>query len=214
MHNVCLTFDNGPDLDVTPRVLDTLAKHQIKASFFVLGKHLENSSCHALCERAVGEGHWIGNHTYTHETPLGRQKGADVAEREIARTERLIGSLAHPDKFFRPFGGGGAIGQHLLSSDVLQHLQAEQYTCVLWNVIPRDWEDGETWPERAMALMLDQAESLVVLHDIAGLQISQLERFIGLVRDGGGRFEQQFPRECVPFRTGRAMRSMDEYLAR
>ncbi len=213
MRDVCLTFDNGPDPDITPGVLDTLARHQISACFFVLGKKLEEPGRRALSERAVAEGHWIGNHTYTHQTPLGLQQGPDIAEREVARTERLIGELAHPDKFFRPFGGGGAIGKHLLSPDVLVHLQAEQYTCVLWNVIARDWEDGETWPERALDLMQEQNESLVVLHDIAGPQMAHLDRFIGMVRDGGGRFCQQFPQACVPLRRGQVVSAMDAYTA-
>lgn len=213
MQQVCLTFDNGPDPEVTPRVLETLDRHGIKASFFVLGRKLEDPACHALCERAAAEGHWIGNHTYTHETPLGLQEGAGVAEREIARTEQLIGNLAHPDRFFRPFGGGGAIGKHLLSREVLAHLQDNHYTCVLWNVIARDWEDGQTWPETAMALMQDQNDSLVVLHDIAGPQMTQLERFITMVTDAGGQFSQQFPAQCVPMRRGQASRSMDAYTA-
>lgn len=213
MRNVCLTFDNGPDPEVTPGVLDTLDRHGIKASFFVLGKKLADPARHALAKRAVAEGHWVGNHTYTHETPLGLQEGADVAEREIARTEKLIGNLAHPDKFFRPFGGGGAIGPHLLSLDVLAHLQANQYTCVLWNVIARDWEDGETWPETAMGLMQDQSDSLVVLHDIAGPQMTQLERFVRMVIDGGGQFSQQFPAQCVPMHRGQVTHPMDAYVA-
>lgn len=212
MRNVCLTFDNGPDPDITPGVLDTLARHGIKASFFVLGRKIEDPASRAICQRAVTEGHWIGNHTYTHQTPLGLQNGSDVAEHEVARTQRLIGPLAHPDKFFRPFGGGGAIGPHLLSSSVLQHLQDEQFTCVLWNVIPRDWEDGLTWPERALELMQDQTNSLVVLHDIAGPQMSELERFIDMVRDSGGEFQQEFPLDCVPLRLGRKFSSMDAYL--
>jgi len=211
MRNVCLTFDNGPDPDITPRVLDILAKHQIKATFFVLGRKIEDSACRGICDRAAAEGHWIGNHTYSHETPLGLQDDPDSAEKEVARTQRLIGTLTHSEKFFRPFGGGGAIGSHLLSRDVLQHLQAEQYTCVLWNVIPRDWEDGKTWPERALEQMQEQTDSLVVLHDIVGPQMGELERFIGLVRDGGGRFQQSFPSDCMPLRRGQSSVPMDRY---
>jgi len=211
MRNVCLTFDNGPDPDITPGVLDMLSKHGIKASFFVLGRKIAQPECLAICQRAADEGHWIGNHTYTHETPLGLLSGPDVVDKEVASTQRLMGALAHPNKLFRPFGGGGAIGPHLLNTDVLRHLQEERFTCVLWNVIPRDWEDGETWPERALDLMQGQTDSLVVLHDIAGPQMSQLERFIKLVIDNGGEFQQAFPLDCVPLHLGHAHASMAPY---
>ena len=212
--DVTLTFDNGPDIDVTPGVLDTLQSQGVKATFFVLGRKLADPACHALAERAVAEGHWIGNHTYSHKTPLGRLTEADVAETEIGRTQALLGRLSHPEKYFRPFGGGGAIGPHLLNAEALEYLEAGGFTCVLWNVIPRDWEFGESWPERAMELMAAKPWSLVVVHDTAGPQMQQLDRFIGMVRVAGGRFRQDFPPECVPLRMGHAVLPMEGYVAR
>jgi peptidoglycan/xylan/chitin deacetylase (PgdA/CDA1 family) len=138
MFDVTLSFDNGPEPDVTPGVLDVLAGTGIAANFFVLGRKLAEPARRALARRAAAEGHWIGNHTYTHATPLGRLGGPDVAADEIGRTEALIGDLAHPDRLFRPFGGGGELGPHLLSADIVEYLKAGGYTCVLWNVIPRD----------------------------------------------------------------------------
>src|SRR3546814_10351108 len=98
MFDVTLTFDNGPEPEVTPAVLDVLARKEVAATFFVLGHKLADPERRALAERAAAEGHWIGNHTYTHETPLGRLPGEDVPEREIGRTQALIGSLGHPDR--------------------------------------------------------------------------------------------------------------------
>jgi len=112
MRNVCLSFDNGPDPEITPGVLDTLAKHGIRATFFVLGRKIVEPARLAICQRAKAEGHWIGNHTYSHETPLGLQTGPDVANLEVARTQQLIGELAHPDKLSRPFSSGGPICPH------------------------------------------------------------------------------------------------------
>lgn len=201
--DVTLSFDNGPEPAVTPGVLDILARLEVQASFFVLGRKLALPGRRALAERALAEGHWIGNHTYTHETPLGRASGADVAEREIGRTENLIGDLAHPDRFFRPFGGQGRIGPHLLSPAVAAYLKAGGYTCVLWNSIPRDWENLETWPEVALEQCRAQPWSLVVVHDVEPDRMgSRLERFIGDVREAGGRFRQDFPPDCVPILRG------------
>lgn len=213
MFDITLTFDNGPEPDVTPRVLDLLAAEDIKATFFVLGRKIAEPAGRALMERAHAEGHWIGNHTFTHATPLGRLDGLDVPEVEIGRTQALIGSCSHADRLFRPFGGGGAIGPHLLSRPVLDFLKAGAYTCVLWNVIPRDWAEPDIWPENAMALMRPLPWSLVVIHDLPTGAMDQLPRFIAMVRAAGGRFRQDFPADCVPLRSGHEALAMGPYVS-
>jgi peptidoglycan/xylan/chitin deacetylase (PgdA/CDA1 family) len=213
MFDVTLTFDNGPEPEVTPSVLDTLARESIRSTFFVLGRKIAEPRRRMLAERAADEGHWIGNHTYSHDTPLGALAGTAVAEAEIGRTQALIGDLSHPDKLFRPFGSGGAIGPHLLSPEALRHLEAGGYSCVLWNVIPRDFDDARTWPERAMELMRPLPWALVVIHDLPGGAMAHLGRFIAMVRAAGGRFRQDFPPDCVPLRAGREMQPMHGYVA-
>ena len=64
---VCLTFDDGPDPVYTPAILDLLAMHKIRASFFVLGEAAERFP--RLVERMLSEGHTVGNHTYSHRHP-------------------------------------------------------------------------------------------------------------------------------------------------
>lgn len=211
--DVTLSFDNGPEPEVTPGVLDTLARNAIKASFFVLGRKLAQPGRRELAARAASEGHWIANHTYTHETPLGLLTDPDVAEREIGRTQELIGDLSHPDRFFRPFGGQGRIGPHLLSPSVADYLKAGGYTCVIWNAIPRDWDNIETWPEVALQQCRTQAWSLVVVHDIAPLPMAQLQRFIDSVHEAGGRFRQDFPPDCVPILRGQETMPLMPYIA-
>ena len=213
MFDVTLTFDNGPEPEVTPAVLDTLARESIRTTFFVLGHKIADRQGRALAERAASEGHWIGNHTYSHETPLGELAGAAAPEDEIGRTQAMLGNLSHPDKLFRPFGSGGIIGPHLLSPVALRYLKAGGYTCVLWNVIPRDFDDAMTWPERALDLMRRLPWALVVIHDLPGGAMAQLDRFIAMVRAAGGRFRQDFPPECVPLRAGREVRPMHGYVS-
>src|SRR5689334_1276457 len=87
---VTLTFDNGPDPAVTPHVLDVLAAHGLRATFFVVGEQLARAR--ELAERAHAEGHWIGNHTWTHRAPFGRLDDASAPHREIERTQALIGA--------------------------------------------------------------------------------------------------------------------------
>jgi peptidoglycan/xylan/chitin deacetylase (PgdA/CDA1 family) len=212
MFDLTLTFDNGPDAAVTPHVLDVLARRGARTTFFVLGHKLANPALHRLAERVHAEGHWIGNHTYTHSGPLGRRDGP-VAEVEIGRTEALIGALAHPDRLFRPQGGGGVISPALLKPEVLIHLQQRRYTCVLWNAIPGDWRDPDGWVETALEQCRPQRWTLMVLHDIAGGAMKHLDRFLGAAADLGARFRQDFPPECVPILRGEIVRPVEDYVS-
>jgi len=213
MLDVTLTFDNGPEPEVTPAVLDTLARKEVQTTFFVLGHKIADPRRRAVAERAASEGHWIGNHTYSHERPLGELAGAAVPEAEIGQTQALLGDLSHPDKLFRPFGRGGLIGPHLLSPAALRYLKAGGYTCVLWNVIPRDFDDPETWPERALDLMRPLPWALVVIHDLPGGAMAHLNRFIAMVRDTGGPIPPGFStRLCAA--AGRTRGPADAQLCR
>src|ERR1700749_3431208 len=104
MFDLTLSFDNGPTPDITPRVLDVLARRGIASTFFVIGEKLLANR--ALAERAHAEGHWIGNHTFTHSLPFGLMT-PDAASSEFDRTQEAIGSLAHLHRYFRPYGQGG-----------------------------------------------------------------------------------------------------------
>ena len=210
---VTLTFDNGPEPAVTDRVLDALAATGVAATFFVLGAKLADPRRRALAERAHAEGHWIGNHTWSHAEPLGRIAEAARVVSEIVETQALIGGLSHPDRLFRPFGGGGAIGPHLLSPAAVEVLEKEKMTCVLWNAVPRDWENPLGWPEVALAQCLQQPWTLLVLHDLPTGAMSRLLVFIDRVREHGGRFRQDFPPECVPIRNGEVLLPLEPYVS-
>ena len=195
----------------TPRVLDVLGDADIKATFFVLGSKLADPERRALSKRAHAEGHWIGNHTWSHEQPLGELKDASRVVSEIVETQALIDELAHPDKLFRPFGGGGAIGPHLLSTAAVDVLKKEKMTCVLWNAVPRDWADPRGWAEVALAQCLAQDWTLLVLHDLPTGAMGRLKIFIERLRDHGGVFRQDFPPACVPLHRGEALRDLTPY---
>jgi peptidoglycan/xylan/chitin deacetylase (PgdA/CDA1 family) len=207
MNTVTLSFDNGPEPEVTPGVLDVLRARRLRATFFVLGHKL--ALHRGLAERARAEGHWIGNHTWSHSGPLGLAADG-VAEAEIGRTQALIGDLAHPDKLFRPQGGGGALGPHLLNGAALRHLEQGRYTCVLWNAVPGDFRDPDGWVDRALEMCAGSVT--LVLHDLPNGAMRHLDRFLGLLTDRGTRFLQGFPDECVLLRRGKAMRPLAAYV--
>jgi len=186
-------------------VLDILAERGLAASFFVVGERLRDAAARRCAERAQAAGHWIGNHTMTHGAPLGGRPEAAVAEAEIAATQALLGTLAHPDRLFRP-NGRGAIGPHLLSPAAAALLERDGYTIVTWNLVPRDWEAPERgWVERARAGMAAQDWSLLVLHEhYLAPMMDTLPAFLDAMAAEGVRFVQEFPPDCVMMRRGRA----------
>ena len=199
---ICLSFDNGPEPEVTPGLLAVLARCRITAMFFVIGEKLREPKARALAARARDEGHLIGNHTLTHGAPLGRRSAAEAID-EISETDALIGDLAAPERFFRPNGGGGALGAHLLNGTAARHLVAEQATMVLWNAVPGDFRDADGWPATAHA-MLKAARDPVMLvpHDLPNGAMRRLDHFLGEVQDQGWHFRANPPPCCVPLRHG------------
>ena len=197
-----LTFDNGPRRGVTESVLDVLAEHGVRATFFVVGDQLTQPGARAILERAVAEGHWIGNHTMTHSVLFGDEDDPGLPEREVGAAQRALGDLAHPDRLFRPWGAGGVLGPHLLSRSLVRYLAEGRYTCVLWNCVPRDWERPDAWVESCLDDVARQPWSLVVLHDAVAQAMKHLAELIGRLRDAGAELVQEFPSSCVPVRRG------------
>ena len=213
MFDLTLTFDNGPEPDVTPLVLGILGERGIKTTFFVIGEKLADPARRRLAARARDEGHWIGNHTYTHSTPLGEQPGADTAQQEIGRTEAAIGELAHPNRWFRPFGGGGNLDDRLLKPSVVDYLVHNKHSCVLWSAIPHDWDDPDGWTERALEQCRAQPWTLLVLHDLPTGAMRHLDRFLDRAAAIGARFRQDFPPPCVPIRNGDIALPIETYVS-
>lgn len=213
MNRVTLSFDNGPDPTVTPRVLDLLRDRGLHAHFFVLGKYLLEERTRDVVKRARDEGHLVGNHSYTHEIPLGEDPRQDAVEREIAATEALLSPIISGEKRFRPFGGGGAIGPHLLSAEAVEYLVEHRYTCVLWNSVPHDWDDPGGWTARAIADCEANAHTVLVLHDIPDACLDALPEFLDQAEKRGLEFSLELPRACVPIIEGRAQVALENLVA-
>jgi peptidoglycan-N-acetylglucosamine deacetylase len=200
---VTLTFDNGPDVGgTTDFVLEELARRSIRASFFVTGRQLKRDGARQLAERAKDEGHWIGNHTLTHSVMFGDSDEPALAEREIGETQALIGDLSHPDRLFRPYGGGGVISRRLLSRSAADYLQRGGYTCVLWNSVPRDWEADAAWVDRCLADVRARDWTVVVAHDLPTGGMAYLPTLLDQLAELGAEFVQTFPDDCTPIRRG------------
>jgi peptidoglycan/xylan/chitin deacetylase (PgdA/CDA1 family) len=208
--NVTLTFDNGPWPGVTESVLDELARRDTRATFFVVGTQLRRDGARELASRAVAEGHWIGNHTMTHSVPFG--DGADPRT-EIEAMQALIGDLAHEARWFRPYGRGGVIDGRLLSADAIEVLARGGYSCVLWNSVPRDWEDPDGWVARCLADVDANDWTVVVLHDLPTGAMASLPRFLDALDERGAVVRQDFPNDLVPIDRGRAVTDLTPFAA-
>ena len=96
----------------------------------------------------------------------------------------------------------------------MRHLQAGGHTVVLWNAIPRDFDDPEGWPDRARAQhAAATAPVLMVLHDLPNGAMRQLDRVLGAWQDQGVEFLAEPPDSCVPIRRGVAMPGLADYVA-
>lgn len=99
---VALTFDDGPDTEVTPKLLDLLDRHGVTATFFVVGKKAEDHS--EIIREILKRGHTLGNHSYHHD-PFLMLRSRDNLQAEIARTQTLLHTFGiHPLAFRPPVG--------------------------------------------------------------------------------------------------------------
>ena len=123
---IALTFDDGPDSEYTPMLLDGLAERKVKATFFVIGKQAEEQP--EIMRRLVKEGHLIGNHTYNHVDI--RHMTESAAKEEILKANEVITEYTGEEPCFLrpPFGNG--------SSRLEKDIEMIQ---VLWTIDTMDW---------------------------------------------------------------------------
>ena len=199
---VTLTFDNGPAPGVTDHVLDELAARGVRTTFFVIGSKLLTAEGRALAERAHAEGHWIGNHTLTHTTPLGAFADPADVDREIDGAQSLLDDLTHPDRLFRPYGSGGVIDRRLLGVHGRQRMLDDAFTCCLWDCLPRDWLEPDDWVDTCLAMIESIEWPVVVLHDLPTGAMAHLPRLLDVLAAADTEIVQDFPDTCVPIRRG------------
>jgi peptidoglycan/xylan/chitin deacetylase (PgdA/CDA1 family) len=155
---VRLTFDDGPVRPNTPRVLNVLSNHRVKATFFVIGKRARRYP--RLVKREYRQGHSVQNHTYTHPdlTTLGN---AEI-KRELRATNRAIkaAGVPRPHRFRPPHGITNARVRSV--GDSLSLIQT------LWSVDPHDWADPPASVICRRVVSNVRPGSIVLLHDGSG----------------------------------------------
>ncbi|MDT8718668.1 polysaccharide deacetylase family protein [Clostridium sp. 19966] len=131
---VCLTFDDGPSANITPKILDILKQYDVKASFFIIGNQISGNS--ALIKRIYAEGNLVLNHSYSHPE-LTKKSDAEITK-EISLTEDSLEAIIgkKPAILRPPYGD---INQHVL--DLVSSLG---YKSVIWSTDTFDWSQKES----------------------------------------------------------------------
>lgn len=144
-----LTFDDGPDKNVTPELLKILNQFNAKATFFCVGKKVEKSS--VLLNKIIKEGHSIGNHSYHH------LKGKKVATNVFLDDVNLCSTLIPTNLFRPPFG---SIKQSQIK------LLKDQFKIFMWTVMPGDF-DKNISKEKCLnrAIKHTKKGTIIVFHD-------------------------------------------------
>lgn len=134
-----LTFDDGPNPNVTPKVLDILKQENVKATFFVIGKHV--CSYPEIVKRAYEEGHYIANHGYSHNNDI-LYKSKDSFIDEIKNTDLAIGEAIGIEDYcshtFRFPNGFMAPAYKTAKEKAVEYLSEIDYTYVDWNSLNND----------------------------------------------------------------------------
>lgn len=154
---VALTFDDGPDPEITPAVLDLLAEHGARATFFVIGRYLEKHR--ALGERMLREGHEIGNHSWQHSRLQNFYSTAGHGV-EIDRCSQLIQSMTQTGRepLYRPPVG-------LKSPTMARAAHQRSLEVVAWSIHSRDTFARDPRAVAQGVATRSRPGDIVLLHD-------------------------------------------------
>lgn len=173
---IAITFDDGPDAEWTPVLLDGLKERGVKATFFLIGANISQDGNESLVRRMYAEGHLIGNHTY-HHVNLAKLSSSG-AEEELGMTDQLIEEItgAFPFLVRPPFG---AFPQGEEEPDKLY---------VKWTVDSSDWVTKNT-AEIVRKVVTDVEENdIILMHDCYETSVEAALQIVDILKDEGYEF--------------------------
>lgn len=152
---VALTFDDGPSVPYTEQILDILDKHQVKATFYVLGVNVKTYPY--IINKIINKGHELGNHSMYHD--YLKRKSVKQIENDIRQTDQLIRKQGYKGEitFRSPFGQ--------VSNNIQQAVKNLNKTNVLFSYLSEDWEGppAKTIHDRIMKRV--RPGFIITLHD-------------------------------------------------
>jgi peptidoglycan/xylan/chitin deacetylase (PgdA/CDA1 family) len=152
---IALTYDDGPNDPHTLRLLEVLAKHEVRATFFVIGRYAKQRP--DIVREIVAAGHVVGNHTFTH--PLLIFKSEEEIRQELSACRSALQDvIGEPSNLFRPPFGGRRPA-------ILRVVRELGMETVMWNVTGYDWNAPPAAViERKVAKQI-RGGDVILLHD-------------------------------------------------
>ncbi|MCI4062972.1 polysaccharide deacetylase family protein [Micromonospora sp. R77] len=178
---VALTFDDGPDPQYTPQVLDLLRSYGVKATFCVVGENAQNHP--DLIEAIVAEGHTLCNHSWNHDTTLGKRSPESIRA-DLLRTNDAI-RAAVPDAritWFRQPGGEWTYPVASICAEL-------GMTPLHWAVDPADWQAPGAEKVTSAVLSDTGPGSIVLMHDAGGDRRGTVEALHRILPELVGRYQ-------------------------
>lgn len=180
---IAITFDDGPHPKETNQILDVLKEYEVKATFFVAGKHVQWYPEAVI--RATKEGHEIGNHTFSH--PDIKSINKTQLEQELLKTESIIyNKTGKKTTLFRPPYGS-------YNKNIVELSKKHNYKIVLWSTLDaKDW--STTSSNKIANVILDKVTNgdILVLHDYGTIHpnptVQALRIFIPEMKKRGYKF--------------------------
>ena len=173
---IALTFDDGPDEVITPQVLAMLEKHQIPATFFLIGHKIQENQ--DIVAEIVAKGHLVGNHSFSHTVAFDFKSSSKVQQELRATQQQIATIIGRKVRYFRPPFG-------ITNPPIAKAVRQEKYKVIGWNVRPYD---AVSTDEKIILKRIKkklQPGSIVLLHDIKPLILNVLEDLIPYLKEQG-----------------------------
>ena len=172
-HKVILTFDDGPDPNFTPRILEILEKEKVPATFFIVGLNAEKNI--PIFQRIIKDGFEIGNHTFTHNNIA--KMSIQRSDVEMKLTRLLIESISGRSTIlFRAPYNADSQPQTYEELEPIARSRNQNYLTVGESIDPMDWEVGvksDSIVARVIQQLEERNASIILLHDAGGITREQ-----------------------------------------
>ncbi len=191
-HKIILTFDDGPDPEFTPKILNILEKENVPATFFIVGINAESNI--PLLQRIYKDGYEIGNHTFTHNNVA--KMNPERAEIEMKTTRTLIECITgHSTILFRAPYNADSEPQTYEEIEPLARSKKDNYISVGESIDPNDWDpqmNADSIVNRTIRFAEENDANIILLHDAGGKTrqptVDALPRIIEYFKKRGCKF--------------------------
>jgi len=171
-NGIVLSFDDGPQ-EKTSAILDLLQKYQMVGNFFCIGSHLDKNP--RLAKRLVNDGHFIGNHSFTHTNTFPLKSKKSITD-EFSKTNQVIEKYTgKPCRFFRPPFG-------VTNPNIAKAAKKLNLTCIGWSI--RSFDTMDQQGEKALEKIKKNLKpgDIVLLHDHSPQILFILEQLLKFLK--------------------------------